>query len=257
MDAVARMTRGEMTSEAYATALIARCKAQHGLNAFITFEPERVLEDARARDAQRRAGTKPGALFGLPIPVKDSVNTAQYPTSGGTPALRHFRPAADAPVVARLRSAGALVLGKTNLHELSYGWTSNNHAFGAVRNPYQRRRIPGRQQRRHRGGHRRPPRSARRCGGHRRVGTGTRRLLRHRRLSTDHRALFDTGLRTDQRVVRPDRLSCTHGPRSRVVRFGGRQRLGAPRGRTAPGRASRRGARLLVHRPRSGGRTRH
>jgi mandelamide amidase len=142
-EAVTRMARGELTSERYAAALIARCHAQRDLNAFITFEPERVLQDARARDGERRAGAKLGPLFGLPIPVKDSVNTQQYPTTAGTPALRHFRPSADAPVVASLKSAGALVLGKTNLHELSYGWTSNNHAFGAVRNPYDHRRIPG------------------------------------------------------------------------------------------------------------------
>ncbi len=142
-EAVARMARGELSSERYSEALLARCRAQGALNAFITLEPERVLEDARARDRERRSGAEPGPLFGLPIPVKDSVNTQAYPTTGGTPALRHFRPAQEAPVVAALRSAGAIVLGKTNLHELSYGWTSNNLAFGAVHNPYDRARIPG------------------------------------------------------------------------------------------------------------------
>lgn len=141
--AVAHMTRGDITAEHYAEALLARCRTQHSLNAFISLDPERVLEDARTRDKQKRAGAKPGLLFGLPIPVKDSVNTQDYPTTGGTPALRHFRPTKDAPTVAALKSAGALVLGKTNLHELSYGWTSNNLAFGAVRNPYDPARIPG------------------------------------------------------------------------------------------------------------------
>src|SRR6202522_4202367 len=143
VDAVAHMSQGDFTAERYAEALLARCRAAHSLNAFITLEPARVLEDARARDRERLAGAKPGPLFGLPMPVKDSVNTREYPTTGGTPALRHFRPAKDAPVVASLRGAGALVLGKTNLHELSFGWTSNNHAFGAVRNPYDLARIPG------------------------------------------------------------------------------------------------------------------
>ena len=77
------------------------------------------------------------------MPVKDSVNTHDYPTTGGTPGLRNFRPREDAPLVATLRASGAVVLGKTNLHELSYGWTSNNLAFGAVRNPYDPARIPG------------------------------------------------------------------------------------------------------------------
>jgi indoleacetamide hydrolase len=142
-DAVASMVRGELTAERYAGALLARCESQRALNAFITLEPERVLEHARACDQQRRSGAKLGPLFGLPIPVKDSVNTRDYPTTGGTPALRHFRPAQDAPVVASLKGAGAIVLGKTNLHELSFGWTTNNLAFGAVHNPYDDKRIPG------------------------------------------------------------------------------------------------------------------
>ncbi len=87
-----RMTRGELTCERYAQALLERCAQQKNLNAFITLEPARVLEQARARDGERRAGAKPGPLFGLPIPVKDSVNTSDYPTTGGTPALRTFRP---------------------------------------------------------------------------------------------------------------------------------------------------------------------
>jgi mandelamide amidase len=132
---------GELGVVEHAQATIERVESAKALNAFITFDPEQVLIDARrlARNRSARAG----ALFGIPIPVKDSVNTAQYPTTGGTPALRHFRPRSDAPIVARLRAEGALVLGKTNLHELSYGWTSNNLAFGAVRNPYALDRIPG------------------------------------------------------------------------------------------------------------------
>lgn len=143
VEAVARMARGELSAERYAQALLARCQAARTLNAFITLEEERVLEAARARDRERRAGAKLGPLFGLPVPVKDSVNTREYPTTGGTPALRDFRPKDDAPVVEALRAAGAIVLGKTNLHELSYGWTSNNLAFGAVHNPYDPTRIPG------------------------------------------------------------------------------------------------------------------
>jgi mandelamide amidase len=142
-EAVARMSRGEISAERYAEALLTRCRAAQALNAFITLEPQRVLEDARTRDRERRAGVKPGPLFGLPVPIKDSVNTKDYPTTGGTPALRHFHPKDDAPVVAALRAAGAIVLGKTNLHELSFGWTSNNLAYGAVHNPYDPERIPG------------------------------------------------------------------------------------------------------------------
>jgi Asp-tRNA(Asn)/Glu-tRNA(Gln) amidotransferase A subunit family amidase len=142
-EAVERMRRGELSSESYAEALLERCASAKALNAFITLEPDRVLRDARAADKLRARGVKLGRLHGLPIPVKDSVNTRDYPTSAGTAALRYFRPAADAPLLNQLRAAGAIVLGKTNLHELSYGWSSNNHAFGAVHNPYDPSRVPG------------------------------------------------------------------------------------------------------------------
>ena len=97
--AVAHMSQGSLTAERYAQALLTRCQSSRALNAFIALDPARVLEDARGRDRERLAGVKPGPLFGLPIPVKDSVNTRDYPTTGGTPALRTFRPHADAPVV--------------------------------------------------------------------------------------------------------------------------------------------------------------
>ena len=141
--AVAAMKSGDITAEAYAGALLARCTELKALNAFITLDPSRVLEQAREADRHRAKGGLLGPLHGLPIPIKDSLNTAEYSTTAGTAALRDFRPAADAPLVATLRGAGAIVLGKTNLHELSFGWTSNNHAFGAVHNPYDPGRIPG------------------------------------------------------------------------------------------------------------------
>lgn len=143
IDAIAAMRNGDLSATEYAAALLARCEAQGKLNAFITLDPEKVLEAARAADALRASGADLGPLHGLPVPVKDSVNTKDYPTTGGTPALRNFRPTDDAELVTRLKAAGAIVMGKTNIHELSFGWTSNNQAFGAVRNPYGTDRIPG------------------------------------------------------------------------------------------------------------------
>jgi mandelamide amidase len=81
--AVDAMKRGEMSAEAYAQALLARCDAGRGLNAFITLSPERVLAAARAADRVRANGGKLGLLHGLPIPVKDSVATADYVTTAG------------------------------------------------------------------------------------------------------------------------------------------------------------------------------
>ena len=142
-EAVAAIRQGEITAERYATVLLEQCERGKALNAFITLEPPRVLEAARAADLQRKAGRGRGLLHGLPIPVKDSVNTRDLRTTAGTPALRDFQPREDAAVISKLRDAGAIVLGKTNLHELSMGWTSNNLAFGAVHNPYDPSRIPG------------------------------------------------------------------------------------------------------------------
>jgi mandelamide amidase len=143
VDAVARLTHGDFLAEQYAAALLAQCERCKALNAFIMLEPQKVLEAARAADERRKSGAKLGPLHGLPIPIKDSVNTKDYPTTGGTPALRTFRPKEDAAIVRVLVDAGAIVMGKTNLHELSFGWTSNNLAFGAVHNPYDATRIPG------------------------------------------------------------------------------------------------------------------
>lgn len=143
VNVVAKLRNGDVTAERYAAASLERCQQGKALNAFITLPQEQVLEAARAADRLRASGAKLGALHGLPIPVKDSVNTKDMPTTGGTPALRHFRPKEDAPIVRALRGAGAIILGKTNLHELSWGWTSNNLAFGAVHNPYDVLRIPG------------------------------------------------------------------------------------------------------------------
>ena len=100
-----------------------------GLGAFIT------LAD------QAESGS--GPLAGVPLAVKDNLDTRDLPTTGGTPALRNSLPGRDQHAVQRLRTAGAAVVGKTNLHELALGITSNNGAFGPVRNPHDPRRSAG------------------------------------------------------------------------------------------------------------------
>ena len=105
--------------------------------------PRRCWRRARQADLLRRSGKPLGRLHGLPVPVKDSINTHRLPTTSGTGALRDFRPNEDAPIIRQLTAQGAAVLGKTNLMEMSLGWTSNNKIFGAVHNPYDVTRIPG------------------------------------------------------------------------------------------------------------------
>lgn len=134
---------GEIKSEDYARALLGRAQHLESLNAFRTLNSEMVLEAARNADRARASGAILGALHGLPIPVKDSVNSKLLPTSNGTGALRGFTPRDDAAVLKLLLAHGAILMGKTNLHELSCGWTSNNEVFGAVHNPYVRTHVPG------------------------------------------------------------------------------------------------------------------
>ena len=141
--AVAAIRDGNITAEAYATTLLARAKQLASLNAIITLNEAGVLAAARAVDAKRASGQPLGALAGLPLLVKDNIDTRDLPTSGGTPALKNFQPKTNAPVLQALLDAGAIVLGKANMHELAFGITSTNAATGFVKNPYDVSRIPG------------------------------------------------------------------------------------------------------------------
>jgi indoleacetamide hydrolase len=141
--AIAAMRDGQVTAEAYAQALLTRAERFRHLNAFRVLDRDMVLESARAADKKRESGGALGLMHGLPIPVKDSVNTSALPTSNGTRVLEQFRPRANAAVLDSLIAQGAYVMGKTNLHELSLGFTSTNPHFGAVRNPYNPEHVPG------------------------------------------------------------------------------------------------------------------
>lgn len=140
--AVAAIRNADVKAEDYARALLDRAQQLESLNAFRTLDKEMVLEAARAADKLRASGASLGALHGLPIPVKDSFNSKALPTSYGTAAYRNFRPNNDAGVLKLLLAQGGILMGKTNIHELSAGWTSNNAIFGAVHNPYDPSRIP-------------------------------------------------------------------------------------------------------------------
>ena len=131
---------GNITSEALTRELLARAEVHRGLNAFISLDEEKAIAAARAADAT--TGAK-GPLHGVPIVVKDNINSASLPTTGGTPSLRDFRPSENAPVLQKLLDAGAILLGKTNLHELAFGITSNNAGYGAVGNAYDPSRFAG------------------------------------------------------------------------------------------------------------------
>ncbi len=117
------------------------------LNAYLTVTAEFALAQARAADREllgpRGRRRDRGLLHGIPISLKDNIYTAGIRTTAGSAILRDLVPAEDAAVTARLRRAGAVLLGKTNMHEFAYGVTSNNPHYGPARNPWNRERIPG------------------------------------------------------------------------------------------------------------------
>ena len=94
-------------------------------------------------DVSRRRGQTLGRLAGLPLLVKDNIDTKDLPTTAGTPGLLSNRPGEDAPVLSPLFREGALLFAKANLHELAEGPTGHNYYFGAVRNPYDPTMISG------------------------------------------------------------------------------------------------------------------
>jgi aspartyl-tRNA(Asn)/glutamyl-tRNA(Gln) amidotransferase subunit A len=94
------------------------------LNAFITVTGEQALAAAREMDAERRRGNWRGPLHGIPIAVKDNIDTAGIRTTAASELFKDRVPSEDAEVVRRLKSAGTIILGKTNLHEFAYGGTS-------------------------------------------------------------------------------------------------------------------------------------
>ena len=142
-EAAAAIRAGDISAQSLVDALLDRCTRAASLNAFICLDPDAVRAAARSADQQRQRGERLGPLHGVPIALKDNFDTADFTTTAGTPALAAHRPTRNAAVVQRLLDAGALILGKANMQELAFGPTSNNAAFGPVRNPYDRSRIPG------------------------------------------------------------------------------------------------------------------
>lgn len=144
-DVMAAVKSGALSAEACVQALLARCRQHADLNALIFLNDTAALAAARQIDADRVAGRALKPLAGLFIVVKDNINTADMPTTAGTPAMLGARPKTTAPSLQRLLDAGAIVLAKANLHELAFGITSTNFSpfAGAVKNPYDKSRMPG------------------------------------------------------------------------------------------------------------------
>lgn len=119
--------------------------AAHGTatNAFTLVHAESARAAARAADADLRAGLDRGPLHGIPLSLKDLIDEAGIPTTAGSLALDDRLPASDAPLVTRLRRAGAVIIGRTNLHEFALGTTNEESGFGPVPNPFDPSRVAG------------------------------------------------------------------------------------------------------------------
>ena len=146
VDLQAAQTAGRVTSRGLVDSYLARIQAydQAGprLNAIVMLNP-RAREEAEALDRERIEKGPRGPLHGIPILIKDNYDTADMPTSGGALALATLQPSADAFQVKKLRDAGAVILGKTTMHELASGITNISSLTSQTRNPYDLYRTPG------------------------------------------------------------------------------------------------------------------
>ena len=139
-----RIAAGELSPVALTESSLARIEAQDpALNAFMTVTVDQALAAARAAEAEIAEGRIRGPLHGVPLAVKDLFATAGVRTTGGSKLLADWVPDHDATVIERLKAAGAVLLGKTSMHELAYGTTSNNAHYGPVRNPWNPACHPG------------------------------------------------------------------------------------------------------------------
>jgi aspartyl-tRNA(Asn)/glutamyl-tRNA(Gln) amidotransferase subunit A len=143
-EALARIKAGAVTSTELVNACLARIDIYNPkVNAFITVLRGQALAQAGALDAEQRAGRLRGPLHGIPIALKDNIDTAGVRTTAASAVFDDRVPGEDAEVARRLAAAGAVVVGKANLHEFAFGGTSATSYYGPVRNPWALERNPG------------------------------------------------------------------------------------------------------------------
>jgi aspartyl-tRNA(Asn)/glutamyl-tRNA(Gln) amidotransferase subunit A len=139
-----KLHRGETTSLEITESLFERIEAvEDRVHSYITLMKDSALESARQSDLRRREGAAAGPLEGIPVAIKDLLCTRDVPTTCGSRFLETFIPPYDATVVEKLRQAGAVIVGKTNLDEFAMGSSTETSYYGVTRNPWDLERIPG------------------------------------------------------------------------------------------------------------------
>ena len=140
----AAMQSGEVTSVEITSACLDRIEAvDDRVHAFLHVDPDAALETARSVDKQRATGAALGPLAGVPLALKDVLAMKGVPTTCGSRILEGWRPPYDSTVVERLRAAGVVIVGKTNMDEFAMGSSTEHSAYGPTRNPWDLDRIPG------------------------------------------------------------------------------------------------------------------
>ena len=136
--------RKEISPVELTTSCLARIEQLNPtLNAFITIMHDSALAEAREAEEEIHAGNWRGPLHGIPIGLKDLIDTAGVKTTCGSALFKDRVPTEDAEIVRRLKNAGAVLIGKQNMQEFAYGGTSTSSYFGPVHNPWDRERIAG------------------------------------------------------------------------------------------------------------------
>ena len=137
------LMRKEITSREITEAVLRRVEEVEGrIHAYITLTPEMALEQAAAADLRVQKG-EAGPMTGIPMAIKDVICTQGVRTTCGSRILENFIPPYDATVIEKLRDAGAVFIGKTNMDEFAMGSSTENSAFGPTRNPWDLERVPG------------------------------------------------------------------------------------------------------------------
>jgi aspartyl-tRNA(Asn)/glutamyl-tRNA(Gln) amidotransferase subunit A len=139
----ADVVAGRASAVAHVEAALASLRAQAGLNAFLSWDADAALTAARAIDALSLEQRRRLPLAGVPVAIKDNIATLDLPTTCGSRILEGYRSPFEATAVRRLRDAGAIVLGKTNMDEFAMGSSTENSAYGVTRNPLDPTRVPG------------------------------------------------------------------------------------------------------------------